>query len=45
MVDLGADICLAFPTKSSIGTWDCVRRANAAGIRVIIVPERQHNGI
>ncbi|HQR18333.1 MAG TPA: SLOG family protein [Gemmatimonadales bacterium] len=44
MVDLGADVCLAFPTKSSVGTWDCVRRANAAGIRVIIVPERAHAG-
>lgn len=40
MVDLGADICLAFPTASSVGTWDCVRRANKAGIRVIVVPER-----
>ena len=40
MVDLGADICLAFPTASSVGTWDCVRRANRAGIRVIVVPER-----
>ena len=42
MVDLGADICLAFPTASSVGTWDCVRRANRAGIRVIVVPERKH---
>ena len=41
MVDLGADICLAFPTTSSVGTWDCVRRANRAGIRVIVVPERK----
>ena len=41
MVDLGADICLAFPTASSVGTWDCVRRANRAGIRVIVVPERK----
>lgn len=36
MVDRGADICLAFPTSSSIGTWDCVRRAKAAGIPVEI---------
>lgn len=41
MVDLGADICLAFPQSKSTGTWDCVRRANTAGIRVIIVPERR----
>lgn len=34
MVDDGADICLAFPTAKSIGTWDCVRRAKAAGIPV-----------
>jgi hypothetical protein len=42
MVDLGADVCLAFPTASSVGTWDCVRRANKAGIRVIIVPAKPH---
>ncbi len=38
MVSLGADICLAFPGPNSVGTWDCVRKANAAGIRVIVVP-------
>lgn len=32
MVDTGADICLAFPTSSSIGTWDCVRKTEKAGI-------------
>lgn len=36
MVDLGADVCLAFPTPSSRGTWDCVRRAERAGIPVSI---------
>lgn len=41
MVDLGADICLAFPLPRSVGTWDCIRRANAAGIRTIIIPPRQ----
>lgn len=41
MVDLGADLCLAFPTADSRGTWDCVKRANKAGIRVIIVPEKK----
>lgn len=39
MVDLGADICLAFPTASSRGTWDCVRRAEKAGIPVKIYKE------
>ena len=34
MVDLGADACLAFPLPGSRGTWDCVRRAEAAGIPV-----------
>lgn len=36
MVDLGADVCLAFPLPGSRGTWDCVRRAEAAGIPVQI---------
>ncbi|AGI61742.1 hypothetical protein PBI_ISCA_62 [Mycobacterium phage Isca] len=35
MVDLGADICHAFPLPGSIGTWDCIGRAEAAGIRVV----------
>lgn len=39
MVSLGADICLAFPTVHSRGTWDCIHKANAAGIRVVIVPD------
>ena len=34
MVDAGADICLAFPLGTSVGAWDCVRRAKAAGIPV-----------
>jgi hypothetical protein len=34
MVDLGANVCLAFPTARSRGTWDCVNRAKAAGIPV-----------
>lgn len=34
MVDLGADICLAFPLGDSRGTRDCMRRAEAAGIPV-----------
>lgn len=38
MVELGADLVLAFPLPGprtrSRGTWDCVRRAKAAGIPV-----------
>lgn len=39
MVDAGADVTLAFPLANSRGTWDCVRRARAAGIPVHVVPE------
>ncbi len=35
MVDLGADICLAFPRGASRGTRDCIMRAENAGIDVI----------
>lgn len=34
MVDLGASLCLAFPLGRSRGTYDCMRRAHAAGIEV-----------
>lgn len=34
MVDLGADVCLAFPFPDSHGTADCAQRARAAGILV-----------
>lgn len=34
MVDLGADLVLAFPSPDSIGTRDCIRKARAAGIKV-----------
>jgi hypothetical protein len=34
MVDLGADLLVAFPLGASIGTRDCIRRAKAAGIIV-----------
>ena len=34
MVNLGADVCLAFPFPDSRGTRDCMRRAEEAGIRV-----------
>jgi hypothetical protein len=38
MVTAGADICLAFPNAQSTGTWDCIRKAAAAGIHVRIYP-------
>ena len=34
MVDLGANVCLAFPRETSRDTWDCARRAEEAGIPV-----------
>lgn len=37
MVDLGADLCLAFILNNSRGTADCIRRAEKAGI-----PVRRH---
>lgn len=37
MVELGADLCLAFPTPNSRGTWHCVKLAEAAGIPVEII--------
>lgn len=36
MVDLGADVCYAFPTKDSRGAVDCINKAVAAGIRTEI---------
>lgn len=35
MVDSGADLCLAFPLPQSRGTFDCIERAEKAGILVI----------
>lgn len=35
MVDLGADVCHAFPLRDSIGTRHCMSRAIAAGIPII----------
>lgn len=34
MADAGADVCLAFPTKRSRGTFDMIKRAATAGITV-----------
>ena len=36
MVGAGADLCLAFMLPESRGTRDCVRRARAAGIPVLV---------
>jgi hypothetical protein len=36
MVDTGADVVLAFLLPGSVGTKDCIRRAKAAGLLVII---------
>ena len=39
MLDEGKPgICLAFPLPGSKGTWDMIRKANAAGIEVRIIP-------
>lgn len=35
------DICLAFPLPGSKGTWDMIRKANAAGVEVRIIPPRR----
>lgn len=45
MVDLGADLCLGFPLHpkqatgkdTSRGTWDCLRRAQEAGLPTAVV--------
>lgn len=39
MVDLGADLCLAFPLPSSRGTQNCMSLARAAGIPVRVCKE------
>lgn len=36
MVDLGAEVCLAFPLGDSRGTHNCMRAAALAGIPVIL---------
>lgn len=40
MVNLGADICLAFPSQQSKGTWHCVKKAREAGIKTEIHEKR-----
>jgi len=44
MVDHGADLCLAFPMAGSKGTWDCVRRAQKAGIVVTVIKDGETGG-
>lgn len=39
MVDLGADVVLAFQRNQSRGTQDCMTRARAAGLVVILKEE------
>lgn len=47
MVDLGADVAIAFPTSprpynewGGGGTWDCVRRIEKAGIPLHVIEEQ-----
>lgn len=40
MVDRGADLALAFPDPKSKGTWDCVRRIEAAGIELRVFNQK-----
>lgn len=44
MVDLGADLCLAFPLGGSRGTRDCMRRSEAAGIPLLVCEQPQRDG-
>lgn len=34
------DLVLAFPLPGSKGTWDMIRKANAAGVEVRVIPAR-----
>lgn len=31
------DLVLAFPTEKSVGTWDMVRRAKKANVKVVVI--------
>ncbi len=42
MVDFGADLCLAFPIRGSVGTYDCVRKAQANDIPTFILSSNWH---
>lgn len=39
MVDLGAELCLAFPVGKAFGTRDCMGRARRANIKVLNITE------
>jgi hypothetical protein len=41
MVDLGADVVLAFPTPGGRGTQDCIRRARKAGLNVVVYGQEE----
>lgn len=41
MVDLGADVCVAFVVDSSSGAMDCATRAEGAGIHVQMIALEQ----
>ena len=43
MVDLGADVCLAFPREESKGTIDCMKKAEKAKIPVQVYTEFPEN--
>lgn len=45
MVSLGANYCFGFPLASSIGTWDCVKRAKAARIPTFIYDINTHQWV
>lgn len=40
MVDLGADLCIAFPLPQSRGTYHCMEAAHKAGIKVRVYGPR-----
>jgi hypothetical protein len=44
MVDLGADLCLAFVYNQSRGASDCLNRATTAGIPRRVIDLRIHGG-
>lgn len=42
MVDLGADLLLAYPSKDGRGTQDCIARAVKAGIPTLVFDPVEH---
>ncbi len=42
MVGLGADVCVAFPTSASRGTYDCANKAFNAGITTVYHDAHPH---